>query len=87
MDVTGLLEWIQPYQEVLISVGSALVAVLSALAARGETRRQRRLQTEGLRQSIDAASLEWGNAAIDALTRTSMLSVSLVTTQRVLTPP
>jgi hypothetical protein len=72
MDAASLLQWGEQYREMIVTVVSAFVAVISALMARGETRRQRLLQTEGLRQSIDAASLEWGNAAIDALARTAM---------------
>jgi len=59
---------------VVIAIGSAVVALASAVASRTETRRQRRLQTERLRQSIDAASLEWGNHAIDALGRAAMFA-------------
>lgn len=74
MDVGGVLELGQQYIEVILAIGSAFVAVISALIARGETRRQRKLQTERLRQSIDAASLEWGNAAIDTLARAAMFA-------------
>jgi hypothetical protein len=64
---------VREHFDVVISIGSAIVAAISALAARGETIRQRQLQTERLRQSIDAASLEWGNRAIDAMGRAAML--------------
>ena len=74
MDVAGLLQFSQTYLEVFIGVGSAVVAMISALIARGETKRQRRLQTASLRQSIDAASLDWGNAAIDTMARAAMFA-------------
>jgi hypothetical protein len=74
MDVAGLLQFSQTYLEVFIGVGSAVVAMISALIARGETKRQRRLQTASLRQSIDAASLDWGNAAIDTMARCAMFA-------------
>lgn len=74
MDTTNLLTLGQTHADVVIAVVSAFVAIISALIARGETRRQRRLQTERLRQSIDAASLDWGNAAIDTLARSAMFA-------------
>jgi len=74
MDVGGVLELGRDNLDVILAAGSAVVAVISALIARGETRRQRKLQTERLRQSIDAASLDWGNGAIDALARSAMFA-------------
>jgi hypothetical protein len=74
MEVGTVLDWVQTYKEMIVGIGSAAVAFISALSARGETRRQRKLQTESLRQSIDAASLEWGNAAIEALARSAMFA-------------
>jgi len=74
MDLTQLLSFGQGYGDAVIAVVSALVAVVSALIARGETKRQRKLQTERLRQSIDAASLDWGNAAIETLVRSAMFA-------------
>ena len=59
--------------EVITGV-AALVAILSAVSSRAETRKQRALATERLRQSIDASSLDWGNAAIDTLGRAAMLA-------------
>ena len=74
MDVAGLLQFSQTYLEVFVGVVSALIAMISALIARGETRRQRNLQTANLRQAIDAASLDWGNAAIDTMARCAMFA-------------
>ncbi|MEX1249738.1 MAG: hypothetical protein WEA77_00885 [Hyphomonas sp.] len=72
--MTKLLSFGQSNGDGIIAVLSAGVAVISALIARGETRRQRKLQTERLRQSIDAASIDWGNAAIDTLARAAMFA-------------
>lgn len=74
MDVAGLLQFSQTNLQVFVGVGSAFIAVISALIARGETKRQRKLQTASLRQNIDAASLDWGNAAIDTLARCAMFA-------------
>lgn len=74
MSMSDILALLREHLDVVIAIGSALVALVSAVVARSETRRQRRLQTEHLRQSIDAASLEWGNHAIDALGRASMFA-------------
>jgi hypothetical protein len=74
MDVAGVLGLVQSNTDLILTIGSAIVAVISAVIARGETKRQRKLQTERLRQSIDAASLDWGNAAIDALARCAMFA-------------
>ena len=70
----SVLDWARTNLELIIGAGSAFVAVISALIARGETKRQRKLQTERLRQSIDSASLDWGNAAIDTLARSAMFA-------------
>ena len=74
MSTSEILALLREHIDVVIALGSALVALVSAFASRAETRRQRRLQTERLRQSIDAASLEWGNHAIDALGRAAMFA-------------
>lgn len=69
MDFASIFDWLRGNTEIIIGILSAIVAVFSALIARGETRKQRKLATERLRQSIDAASLEWGGAAIDTMAR------------------
>lgn len=69
MDAASIFDWLKGNTEIIIGILSAIVAAISALIARGETKRQRKLATERLRQSIDAASLEWGGAAIDVLVR------------------
>lgn len=74
MDFNQVISFIRDNFEMVIGVVSAAIAIVSALAARRETRRQREVQIERLRQDIDAASLNWGNRAIDALARSSMLA-------------
>lgn len=74
MEANNLLTLGQSHADVIIAVLSAVVAIISALIARGETVRQRKLQTERLRQSIDAASVDWGNGAIDVMARAAMFS-------------
>lgn len=69
MDAASIFEWLKGNAEFIIGILSAIVAVISALIARGETSKQRKLATERLRQSIDAASLDWGAAAIDTMAR------------------
>ncbi|MFN7054459.1 hypothetical protein [Hyphomonas sp.] len=69
MDMQAALDLLRTYPEVVIAILSAIVALISAFVARGETAKQRRLQTERLRQGIDVASLDWGAGAIDALAR------------------
>lgn len=69
MDAAGIYDWLRSNGEIVIGMLSAVVALISALVARRETAKQRRLQTARLRQSIDAASLDWGGAAIDTLAR------------------
>lgn len=69
MDAASIFEWLKGNAEIFIGILSAIVAVVSAVIARGETRKQRKLATERLRQSIDAASLDWGAAAIDTMAR------------------
>ncbi|PKP82930.1 MAG: hypothetical protein CVT79_02460 [Alphaproteobacteria bacterium HGW-Alphaproteobacteria-18] len=74
MDAAGIFDWLKGNGEIVIGILSAIVALGSALVARGETAKQRKLQTERLRQSIDAASLDWGGAAIDTLARCAIFA-------------
>lgn len=67
-------EWLRTNIETVFAIGSAIIAVFSAAAARRETGRQRALQTETLRQAIDRASLEWGGEAISVLSRAQSLA-------------
>lgn len=74
MDVAGLLQFSQTYLEVFVGAGAGLIAVICALIARGETRRQRRLQTAGLREDNDAAGFGRGNAAIGTMDRCALFA-------------
>ena len=74
MDAAGIFDWLKGNTEIVIGILSAIVALVSALVSRGETAKQRKLQTERLRQSIDAASLDWGGAAIDTLARCAIFA-------------
>lgn len=69
MGVNAIFDWVYAHIGQVFTTLSALVAIISALSARAETRKQRELRTEQLRHSIDSASLDWGNAAIDTLVR------------------
>ena len=70
----NLFMWLQNHLEVVIALLSAGVAVFGALISRNETRKQRALQMENLRHSVDAQSLAWGNACIDVLNRAAMFA-------------
>ena len=76
MTTDTAINWITAHTDVLIAFVSALVAVVSALIARGETRRQRRLQEEELRRRVDQASLDWGHEAIDTMGEAAGLALS-----------
>lgn len=69
MDVeTGtLIDWARQNIELIAAIGSAIVAMFGAFLSARETKKQRKLQVETLRQRVDAASLDWGNEAISLL--------------------
>ena len=70
----NMLAWLNNHIEIVVAVLSAAVAVSGALFSVKETRKQRALQVENLRHSIDAQSLNWGNACIDVLNRAAMFA-------------
>lgn len=74
MGLNSLFGWLQDHIEVVVALSSAVVAVLGALISRNETRKQRELQMENLRHSVDSQSLGWGNACIDVLNRAAMFA-------------
>lgn len=74
MGLENLFMWLQNHLEVVIALLSAGVAIFGALISRNETRKQRALQMENLRHSVDAQSLAWGNACIDVLNRAAMFA-------------
>lgn len=74
MSIESIFEWLQNNLHVLVTAGSAVFAVAGAILARAETRKQREIQIENLRHSIDAQSLAWGNSSIDVLNRAAMFA-------------
>ncbi|MFN3211848.1 MAG: hypothetical protein ACE37M_01970 [Henriciella sp.] len=72
--IENMLAWLNNHIEIVVAVLSAVIAVFGALVSRNETRKQRALQMENLRHSIDAQSLSWGNACIDTLNRAAMFA-------------
>ena len=74
MDINEIMALLQGNIDVIVAITSAIIAVIGAVAARRETRKQRAIQMERLRQEIDGASLAWGNRAIDAMNRSAMLA-------------
>jgi hypothetical protein len=63
-DVIGLLN---EHRETIVAGVSAFVAVIAAFFSSRETRKQRNILKETLRQRLDEASLDWGDEAINAL--------------------
>jgi len=61
------LQFLSDHRDAAIGVVSAFVALIGAFMASGETRKQRGLLQETLRQRLDGASIKWGDEAIDAL--------------------
>lgn len=76
MTLNAITAWATEHAELVLTLVSAFIAVVSALVARGETRRQRRVQEEQLRAQLDAASLDWGNAAIETMGEAAALAHS-----------
>lgn len=74
MDLNVIFAWLRENLDVMVAASSAIVAVVAAVLSRSETRRQRRIQLENLRQGVDAQSLAWGNACIDTLGRAAMFA-------------
>lgn len=74
MGLENLLSWMSNHVAVLVAVIAAAIASFSALISRNETRKQRDLQAQNMRHNVDAQSLGWGNACIDALNRAAMLA-------------
>lgn len=64
------------HREVIVAVVSAIIALIGAILSSRETRKQRAILKETLRQRLDEASLAWGDAAIDALAAAEGLATS-----------
>jgi len=62
-----VINFVLLYKEAVVTFVSAMVALMSAVLARNETRKQRNLMRETLRQRLDEGSLQWGDEAINAL--------------------
>lgn len=63
----AIFTFLMEHRDAAIALVSALVAMIGALLAARETRKQRRLIAETLRQRLDGASIKWGDEAIEAL--------------------
>lgn len=74
LGVETVFVWLQNHIEIVVALLSAAVAVFGALISRNETKKQRALQMENLRHSVDAQSLAWGNSCIDVLNRAAMFA-------------
>ena len=74
MGLETLWVWLQNNVAVLIAIVAVSVATVSAYISRRETQRLKTLQTQNLRHNVDAQSLGWGNASIDALNRAAMFA-------------
>lgn len=74
MESSSLLETAQGNWTLIVTVASAIFAIVGAIASHLETRRQEKIRVETLRMHVDAASLEWGNSAIDTLGRMVMFA-------------
>lgn len=67
MRMEDVLGFLNTHRETAVAVVSAIVALIGALVAGRETRKQRNLMAETLRQRLDTASIKWGDEAIEAL--------------------
>lgn len=74
MDTSVVLNWWASHGAQAVSLGGAGLAVIASALAWRETRRQRHLQADAVRHQLDAASVDWGRRAIDALCEAVSLS-------------
>ena len=65
--MNDVLQFLNEHRDAAIGVVSAVVALIGAFTASRETRKQRNLMAETLRQRLDGASIRWGDEAIEAL--------------------
>lgn len=66
-DVEDIIGLLNEYREAVVAGVSAVVALFGAFFSSRETRKQRTILKETLRQRLDEASLAWGDEAINAL--------------------
>ncbi len=74
MDNSNLFETLSGNVGLIVTIASAVFALLGAIASHLETRRQEKIRVETLRMHVDGASLDWGNASIDLLGRMAMFA-------------
>ena len=67
MSIEEIIGFFNAHRETVVAVVSAIIALFGALLSGRETRKQRKLMTETLRQRLDGASINWGDEAIEAL--------------------
>ena len=67
MNMDEIIGFLNAHGETAVAVGSAIIALIGALVAGRETRKQRDLMAETLRQRLDGASIRWGDEAIEML--------------------
>ncbi|WP_143435400.1 hypothetical protein [Henriciella aquimarina] len=71
---SSLSDMAQGNWALIITLVSAVFAILGAIASHMETRRQEKIRVETLRMQVDGATLDWGAAAIDLLGRMAMFA-------------
>lgn len=74
MEANSVMDSLQNNWSLVVTVASAVFAIIGAIASHLETRRQEKIRVETLRMHVDGASLDWGAAAIDALGRMAMFA-------------
>lgn len=74
MNLSNLFETASGNIGLVVTVASAIFALMGAIASHLETRRQEKIRVETLRMHVDGASLDWGSAAIDLLGRLAMFA-------------
>ena len=74
MEASSVMDTMQNNWSLVVTVVSAIFAIIGAIASHLETRRQEKIRVETLRMHVDGASLDWGAAAIDVLGRMVMFA-------------
>lgn len=74
MDANSLIQTMQSNWTLVVTVASAIFAIIGAISSHLETRRQEKIRVETLRMHVDGASIDWGSHAIDTLGRMIMFA-------------
>lgn len=74
MDTNSIFDTASTNWTLIVTVASAIFAIIGAITSHLETRRQERIRVETLRMHVDGASLDWGFQAIDVLGRIAMFA-------------